>query len=257
MALDYLPLAIAGAAAYMQTAGTLPTEYLKMFNSTKTYQTRLLMEKFSDIRRELQNDESGGTGEEEGMTESVLTTYYIIFQQIQKLCRLSADLLRLFAYLDRQMVPERFLVESGLDGATDMLSFREAIGYLLGFSLITRVPGPKSTDETSYDVHRLVHLSMETYVSQEPGEAMIWKQRALEIVSRLFPIFRYEERSICSAYLPHALAVIPYLDNAELRENVAEYLYFKGEYRGAEGHLVRCLEIRERAGSVRSLLLNF
>jgi tetratricopeptide (TPR) repeat protein len=26
-------------------------------------------------------------------------------------------------------------------------------------------------------------------------------------------------------------------------------LYFKGEYRAAEGHLVRCLEIRERAGS--------
>jgi hypothetical protein len=71
------------------------------------------------------------------------------------------------------MVPERFLVESGLDGVTDMLSFREAIGYLLGFSLITQVSGPRSTDPTSYDVHRLVHLSMETYVSQEPGEAMI------------------------------------------------------------------------------------
>jgi hypothetical protein len=71
------------------------------------------------------------------------------------------------------MVTERFLVESGLDGVTDMLSFRKAIGYLLGFSLITQVSGPKSTDPTSYDVHRLVHLSIETYVSQELGEAMI------------------------------------------------------------------------------------
>jgi tetratricopeptide (TPR) repeat protein len=248
--LDYLPLAIVGAAAYMQTTGTLPTEYLKMFNSTRTYQARLLMEKFNDIRRELQQDGSAGAEEEESMTESVLTTYYITFQQIQKLCPLSADLMRIFAFLDRQMIPERFLVESGLDGVTDMLSFREAIGYLLGFSLITQVSGPKSTDPTSYDVHRLVHLSMETYVSsQEPGEAMIWKKKASEIVSRLFPTFRYEDRSICSAYLTHALAVIPYSDNPELRENVASYLYFKGEYGAAEGHLVRCLEIRERAGS--------
>jgi hypothetical protein len=36
LALDYLPLAIAGAAAYMRTTGTLSTEYLKMFNSTRT-----------------------------------------------------------------------------------------------------------------------------------------------------------------------------------------------------------------------------
>jgi tetratricopeptide (TPR) repeat protein len=130
-----------------------------------------------------------------------------------------------------------------------MLSLREAVGYLLGFSLISQVSGPKSTDPMSYDVHRLVHLSMEKYVSQEPGEAMIWKKKASETVSRLFPTFRFEDRSICSAYLPHALAVIPYSDNPELRENVASYLDFKGEYRAAEGHLICCLEIRERAGS--------
>jgi len=117
------------------------------------------------------------------MTESVLTTYYITFQQIQKLCRLSGDLLRLFAYLDRQIVPERLLVESGLDGATDMHSFREAVGHLLEYSLISRVSGPKSTDATSYGVHRLVHLSMETFVSQDSGEAMMWKKKASGIVA--------------------------------------------------------------------------
>ena len=201
LALDYLPLAIAGTTAYMQTTRIPPTAYLEMFNSTKTSQARLLMEKFNDIRREPRNDGSEGAEEEGGITESVLTTYYITFQQIQKLCPLSADLLRIFAYLDRQMVPERFLVESGLDGATDMLSFREAVRYLLGFSLISRVPDPKSTDSTSYNVHRLVHLSMETYVSQDPSEAVIWKKKASEVVARLFPTFRYEDRSVCSAYL--------------------------------------------------------
>ena len=53
------------------------------------------------------------------------------------------------------------------------------------------------------------------------------------------------------------LAVIPYSDNPELCENVADYMHFKGEYDAAEGHLVRCFEICERAGSViHSLLLD-
>ena len=50
-------------------------------------------------------------------------------------------------------------------------------------------------------------------------------------------------------FVPHAFAVLPHSDNAELHENVRSYLHFKGEYRSAEGLLVRCLEIRERAGS--------
>jgi hypothetical protein len=57
LALDYLPLAIAGAAAYMRTTGTLPTKYLEMFNSTG--QARLLMEKFNDIHREPQKTGPG------------------------------------------------------------------------------------------------------------------------------------------------------------------------------------------------------
>jgi tetratricopeptide (TPR) repeat protein len=247
LALDYLPLAIAGAAAFMRTTKTLPGEYLNMFNSTRTNQASLLMKKFNDIRRDPQQDEAGGAEDEEGMTESVLTTYYITFRRIQKLCPLSADLLRLFAYLDRQAVPEEFLLQ--LDGATDVILFREAVGYFLGFSLITR-----DTDSGSYDVHRLVHLSMEAYISQSPDEAANSKKRALGIVSQLFPFAEYENGDICSAYLPHALAVIRYFDDSEsevasLLEKVGMYLYQTGDYRGAREHLEHNLEICERAGS--------
>jgi hypothetical protein len=200
LALDHLPLTIAGAAAFIQRTRTLPSEYLEIFNSTRTNQASLLMKKFNDINREPQQDGAGGAEEEEGMTESVLTTYYITFKRIQKLCPLSADLLRLFAFLDRQAVPERFLLQ--LDGATDVILFREAVGYFLDFSLITR------TDSDSYDVHRLVHLSMETYISQSLDEAASSKTRALGIVSQLFPSAEYENGDICSAYLPHAFGVL-------------------------------------------------
>jgi tetratricopeptide (TPR) repeat protein len=247
LALDYLPLAIAGAAAFMRRTKTLPGEYLNMFNSTRTNQTSLLMKKFNDVHREPQQDEAGGAEDEEGMTESVLTTYYITFRRIQKLCPLSADILRLFAFLDRQAVPEMFLLQLG--GATDVILFREAVGYFLDFSLITR-----DTDSDSYDVHRLVHLSMETYISQSLGEAANSKKRALGIVSQLFPSPVYENGDICSAYLPHALAVIQYIDDSEsevasLLEKVGIYLYQTGDYPGAREYLERSLEVCERAGS--------
>ncbi|KAF8245506.1 hypothetical protein K440DRAFT_646208 [Wilcoxina mikolae CBS 423.85] len=130
-ALDYLPLAIAAAAAYMRETGTLPTEYLEMLNSS--HQASLLMSEFNDIHREPQNDGASSAEENEGMTESVLTTYYITFRRIRELCPLAADILRLIAFFDRQAIPERFLVESGLEGADDLLSFRKAMGYLLDF----------------------------------------------------------------------------------------------------------------------------
>ena len=78
-ALDHLPLAIVGAAAYTQTTGTVPTEYPKVLNPTGMEKARLLVEEFNDARRELQNDGSTDAFEEERMTERVLTTYYITF----------------------------------------------------------------------------------------------------------------------------------------------------------------------------------
>jgi len=216
-----------------------------MFNSTRVNQARLLMKRLTDVHREPQYD---GCAEEEGaMAESVLTTFYITFERIRKLCPLSADLLRLFAFLDRQAIPERFLLE--LDGAKDIVLFREAIGYILDFSLITR-----DTDAKTYDVHRLVHLSMETYVSQNAGEATNWKKRVLGIVLRLFPHADYDNGDICSAYFPHALAVIRYSDDSEseaagLLYKVGKYLHQRGDYRGAREHLERSLEICETAGS--------
>jgi tetratricopeptide (TPR) repeat protein len=245
LALDHLPLAIAGAAAFMRRTKTPPSKYLEIFNSTRVNQARLLMKTFNDVHREPRHDVCAeGEG---GMTESVLTTYYIIFERIQKLCPLSADLLRLFAFLDRQAIPEQFLLE--LDGATDSILFREAVGHFLDLSLITQ-----DTDSDSYDVHRLVHLSMESYISQNASEATNWKKRALGIVLRLFPSIEYENRDICSAYLPHALAVIRYSDDSEsevacLLEKIGKYLAQRGDYRGAREHLERNLEICERVGN--------
>jgi len=245
-ALDYLPLAIAAATTYMKETGTLPTEYLEILNSTRTNQAGLLMKKFYDIRRELQEDGTESADSKEDMTESVLSTYYITFRRIQELCPLAANLLQLIAFWDSRAIPELFLTESELDGAKDLLLFNEARGYLFDYALISRSTIPKT-----YDIHRLVHLSMETYASQNLDKAVNWKKRALDIVSRLFSPGDYKELATCTVYLSHVLAVLRHADGSEtnslkLFDNLAMYFFITGQYHKALEWDLRALDAREK-----------
>ncbi|CUS09286.1 unnamed protein product, partial [Tuber aestivum] len=82
----------------------------------------------------------------------------------------------------RQNIPEDLLNQSGLGGADDPIEFRQAIGKLLGFSLVTTV---KTQDKTFYELHRLVQLSLQVYLPTE--ELKRWRATALGVVSRHFP----------------------------------------------------------------------
>ncbi|KAF8249136.1 hypothetical protein K440DRAFT_641496 [Wilcoxina mikolae CBS 423.85] len=232
LALDYLPLAIAAATAYMKETGTLLAEYLDILNSTRENLVGLLKKGFYDIRK----------GLEEDVTESVLSTFFITFERIEKLCPLAANFIKLIAFLDQRAVPELFLTESGLDGAKDRLLFNQARGYLFEFSLISRDTNRETydihrdTNRETYDIHRLVHLAMETYALQNSDKAISWKGRALDIVSRLFPPREYKELATCTAYLPHVLAVLRHADESKtnslkLYNNLGMYFLRTGQYR--------------------------
>jgi tetratricopeptide (TPR) repeat protein len=206
------------------------------------------MKKFYDIRREPQEDGTESADNKEDMTESAISTFYITFRRIQELCPLAINFLKLIAFLDPRAVPELFLTESGLDGAKDSLLFNQARGYLFDFSLISRNANPKT-----YDIHRLVHLAMETYALQHTDKAINWKGRALDIVSRLFPPGEYKEFAISTAYLPHALAVLRHADESKtnsvkLFKNLGMYFFRMGQY-------CKALEWHERAldGSEKAL----
>ncbi|KAF8245505.1 hypothetical protein K440DRAFT_555694, partial [Wilcoxina mikolae CBS 423.85] len=95
---------------------------------------------------------------------------------------------------------------------------------------------------------------METYASQNQSEAAGWKKRALDTVSQLFHFVQYEDWDICSLYLPHALTAVRYSSESELMaakllHNIGIYLYWKGEYDAAEGHLTRSYEIERSISS--------
>jgi hypothetical protein len=94
----------------------------------------------------------------------------------------AAKILRLIGFFDRQNIPEELLSQSGLEGMDDPIEFRQAIGALLGFSLVMTV---KREDKTFYELHRLVQLSLQVYLPRE--ELNLWRATALGVVSRLFP----------------------------------------------------------------------
>ncbi|PWW80876.1 TPR-like protein, partial [Tuber magnatum] len=191
----------------------------------------LLLERFSDIQREVD------------MTESILGTYFITFDRIAEQMPLAANLLGLIAFFDRQNIPEGLLTRSGLEGMDDSLKFCRAIGELLRFSLVTEV---KYEGTTFYELHRLVQLSIQAYLSTEGAKR--GRATALQAISRLFPVYEYKRRNICAAYMSHAQAL-----TRDSSDTIAEALVYRmgkhyiemGSYNNAEIQVRQCIALRQ------------
>ncbi|PWW75237.1 TPR-like protein [Tuber magnatum] len=223
--LGHLPLAITGAAAFMLETSTSPSDYWSLIQESDKQAKRLLSSDFRVLAREAD------------MTESILSTFFITFDRIRLQTPMAANILRLIAFLDRQNIPKDLIVQSGLEGVSDSLDFRRAMGTLLGFSLVS-----EERDREVYELHRLVQLSVHVYLS--PREVSEWRARATEAVSTLYPEYDHEVRHVCAVYLPHALAVMgdstgPTVD--ELHCRVASHLQSTGYYNDAEIHIRRCI----------------
>ncbi|KAH6714496.1 hypothetical protein BKA61DRAFT_575242 [Leptodontidium sp. MPI-SDFR-AT-0119] len=97
--LDYLPLAISQAAAYISARATRisVSKYLVLYRLDEQSQSRLLDQDSGDLRRDL------------GVPNSVIRTWQISFNQIKRNKPQAAELLSLMAMLDRQGIPEFLL----------------------------------------------------------------------------------------------------------------------------------------------------
>ncbi|KAG0639859.1 hypothetical protein HOY80DRAFT_885673, partial [Tuber brumale] len=188
--LDYLPLALVGAVSLMREEGMSPSEYWDKFKE-RSEQRKLLPSKSHDIRREVD------------MTESILDTYFLTFDQLKGRMPFAADILRLFSFFDYKQIPERLLERYTLDRAQSEGSPDDAIGKLIELSLV--INGKDRAGQPVYELHRLVQHSIREYLSDE--EASRWKEKALEVIWRSFPHYKHELLQECADYLPHALAV--------------------------------------------------
>lgn len=187
-ALDYFPLAIAQATAYIRENGKTLSEYLALYHESNETQTELLSEEFEDLRRD------------PTVTNSVMMTWHISFEQIKRQSAVAVDLLYIMSVLDRQGIP-RDLVEAAKFGTK--ITIDKALGLLTAFSFIT-----PSKARKSYEMHRLVQLAIRARLGSR--ESMKYAAQALALISINFPEHynQYEQRRKCTRYAPHAAAVL-------------------------------------------------
>lgn len=141
--LEYLPLAITQAAAYVRENNITVEEYIEAIKAENSEIQDLLSEDIPDLRRDFESP------------SSVIRTWKVSFDQIRKQKPRASEILSLMAMLDRQGIPKTLLHrdrERGID-------FTTALGTLQAFSLVTSEKGG-----STLEIHRLVQVATQRWL---------------------------------------------------------------------------------------------
>ena len=232
-ALDYLPLAITQAAAYLNQIDMPIAKYLQLFRAGKAETSDLLKQGLHDPGRdhEIQN--------------SVFQTWMISFDRISRQDPRAADLLSLMAMLDRQAIAENFLREE----EEPEMEFIAATQKLKAFSLIV-----EETEAKVFSMHRLIQLSVQKWLMLQ-NVIEEWQEKALSTVSRSCPSHgEYEYWTAWEAINPHIQIVKGYaintdsslLHRASILSREAGYHRTQGRHELGLRHVEEALAIREK-----------
>ncbi|OJJ42627.1 hypothetical protein ASPZODRAFT_105081 [Penicilliopsis zonata CBS 506.65] len=186
--LEYIPLAISHASAYIQARSPRITvsAYLALLQESDASLAALLSHlDVRDSRRDYSSQ------------HVVTATWQITFDQIRTSQPASSDLLALMSMFDRHRIPETLLLQNRTRG-----EFEDAIHPLISFSLIR-----ESKDQQSFEIHRLVQISMRKWLESH-NQLQKWSIISAEIIARSFPSGEFETWKECQILLPHAMEVL-------------------------------------------------
>jgi tetratricopeptide (TPR) repeat protein/DNA-binding CsgD family transcriptional regulator len=242
--MDGLPLALDQAGAYIEETGCSLSEYLELYQQ---YQADLLARRSS-------------TSPDYPYT--VASTWSLAFERVEQANPAAADLLRLCAFLDPDVIPEAFITEGASHLSATLAAvvnhpfrFNEAIQALRSFSLMKRDPEAKTLN-----VHRLVQAVLRDGMSVETKR--LWAERAVRVVNTAFPEVTFANWPRCQQCLPHTQCCVDLIEQhhftfpeaARLLNQAGWYLHERGLYGLAEPLLDRSLAIREQTRNPEHLL---
>ena len=235
--LDFLPLALDQAGAYIEEVGCSLATYLELY---RTYRAELLRR-----RGQMPGD----------YPASVATTWSLNFQQVEQANPAAAELLRLCAFLSPDAIPEELFSEGGAalgpvleQIATDAFALNEAIEELRKYSLVQRDP-----EARLLRLHRLVQAVLQD--AMEEAKQCQWAERAVRATSRVFPDPDEPEGwSQGQRFLPQAQAcsvliekyAFLFVEAAVLLQRTANYLHCAALYELVEPLYWRALRIWEQ-----------
>ncbi|KAH8659344.1 hypothetical protein BGZ60DRAFT_456926 [Tricladium varicosporioides] len=235
-ALEYIPLAITQAAAYiLRRAPRMSSSlYLEEFRRSEKKRTSLLNRPICDLRRYAD------------AANSVVTTWQITFEQIRKERPSATDLLSFMSIFNPQGIPEWVLRNEGSEDDSDELD--DDLETLRDYSLVA-----VTTQKDAYEMHALVQLCTRAWLSSV-NEIERWRHGFLHIMSKEYPSGNYENWPKCQQLEPHIAQVIEtepvaaeaIKDWARLLTNAGWYGWQIGRYDTAIAMLRKAVDVQER-----------
>ena len=208
-----LPLALDQAGAFILETGCSLIKYLDLY----TQQRYALLQKRGSVCTD--------------HPESVTTTFSLAFERLVLKNAAASELLRFFAFLAPDSIPEEIVRQGASFGTSllqslrDELAFNEAIKALLGLSLVYR-----NRVRETFSVHRLVQVVLKE--TMDEVEQRWWAERAIRAINRVFPdVQETEEWPECQQYLPHAQSSRKLIHEWSFEfEEAAQLLHRVGNY---------------------------
>jgi tetratricopeptide (TPR) repeat protein len=214
--LEYMPLAIVQAAAYISQRAPLYSvaKYLKEFKKSEPMRLRLLTHDDNQLRRDWE------------ASSAIIATWLISFEYIEETQPQAADLLSLMSFFDRQGIPKALLRprceraearenqreadDCSDDELKDDMSqssagdseFIDAVAVLQNFCFVS-----VDTAGTSFEMHALVQLATRKWL-EDNKKLERWKQQFVSSLCVAFPTGEYENWPACRSLYAHAMAAI-------------------------------------------------
>ena len=247
-ALDCIPLAVTQAAAYINRRGRMTVAgYLAEFW------------KNSKRRESLLNWDAGELRRDESASNSVVMTWQMSFEQIQRERRSAAELLSLMSFFNPQGIPESVLRRHSREAARGAgledkeedadSAFDEDLDTLQAYSLVSI-----TADSDTCEMHALVQFCTRVWLSSF-GESGQWEQRFVALMAQELPNGEYENQAKCQQLLPHVeplFSTQPASEEAleawaQVLTNAAWYLWKGGRYSAAQLIAAKAVAAREKA----------
>ncbi|KAJ5620527.1 P-loop containing nucleoside triphosphate hydrolase protein [Penicillium lagena] len=265
-ALEFMPLAIVQAAAYIKQRAPRQsvTQYLEKFQRNDRQKIGLLDYEGGNLRRD------------PGAKNSILVTWQLSFDYIREKRPSAADMLSLMSFFDRQGIPDSVLRENNgtrcdirslpthdRDEANNISDredsgsessevdiFEDDIVVLRDYSLISI-----SADGTNFEMHRLVQLATQKWLKAHK-QLERWKGCFIRRLCRSFPAGTFEHWPRCQLLFAHVLCAIKQQPNSEaLLEEWALLLHKAASFALARGNFVDSETMAEKSTAARGRLL--
>ena len=230
--LGYIPLAISHAAALMSEKLISISDYLESYQASEEDRIELLRPTLEAMGiSDSNNSYSNGD-------YPVLKTWLISFSHVKadkQTGPLASELLSVMSFMDRQEIP-KYLFDNFRPEALSA-HYTTAFGTLKSFSIISQTG---KRDQTRFNMHRLVQLSMRKWLDQNNLSDQ-YVEQALILLSEKFPEGTFENWKICDELVVHAESVLRLTTNStgiparmRLLTNVASFQNTRGQYSSAE-----------------------